>query len=600
MNKPELFDDNYQATYCPEDDKLRLYVGRVPKDEYLALRAEGWTSTPKQSEAGGGEFSAVWTPEREQTAISYADLIGDEDMSPADRAADRAERFAGYRDKREGESLQLADSYDSGPAVHGYQSQALAERKAAQHDRIAGRAVSQWEKANYWQHRTAGVIANALHKQSPGVRMGRIKILESDIRKAEKAHEEYHTFRLFSWQIMDSILKDPENLIWTRGGAEVLLYADIMPEEPGNEEGKKRFSYSQKCLGMALCALQHCKNGFDDDKLRKDLRSGTITPKEVAKIYLENHEQPAAEAGKPFGPWYTHNLLRLAYENQMLEAQGGRLAHVEIEPGGFIGNSQIITVSKSPATGRVTSVKVKVPKKEGWDYRRRGVAGADYDLMVVETERLQPGLYRPPTDEEREAFLQWQKDDRKARAKVAPKQPPLINLTRAEAEKLQAVWNAERAGSSYDKEPREVIEAEQARYSELSKGTYSNAEAVFIIGGGKQKGRSGFTAVAKIRSYRGSVIILADKPQKALTPDMWIDPKPAAYKEAVENINAVMDYVTIKSNWRNDEKPTPEQEQAFKQAVLCGLAYKNSETQCNITDAGYVIWKAAQQKEVAK
>ena len=36
-----------EATYSPEDDKLRLYVGRVPRDEYLALRAEGWTSTPK-------------------------------------------------------------------------------------------------------------------------------------------------------------------------------------------------------------------------------------------------------------------------------------------------------------------------------------------------------------------------------------------------------------------------------------------------------------------------------------------------------------------------------------------------------------------------
>ncbi len=26
------------ATYCPEDDKLRLYVGRVPREEYDFLR----------------------------------------------------------------------------------------------------------------------------------------------------------------------------------------------------------------------------------------------------------------------------------------------------------------------------------------------------------------------------------------------------------------------------------------------------------------------------------------------------------------------------------------------------------------------------------
>ncbi len=71
--------ENYEATYAPEDDKIRLYVGRVPREEYDFLRAEGWTSTPKQSEAGQGEFSAVWTPAREATALHYAGEIGDED-----------------------------------------------------------------------------------------------------------------------------------------------------------------------------------------------------------------------------------------------------------------------------------------------------------------------------------------------------------------------------------------------------------------------------------------------------------------------------------------------------------------------------------------
>ena len=47
-----------RATYCPEDNKLRLYVGRVPREEYLKLRAEGWTALHKQREAGGGDFVA--------------------------------------------------------------------------------------------------------------------------------------------------------------------------------------------------------------------------------------------------------------------------------------------------------------------------------------------------------------------------------------------------------------------------------------------------------------------------------------------------------------------------------------------------------------
>lgn len=87
MSKYTFSEDN-RATYCPEDNKLRLYVGRVPREEYLALKAEGWTSTPKQT----CNFVATWSPRRRDTCLAYAELIGDEDQPAADRAADRAER----------------------------------------------------------------------------------------------------------------------------------------------------------------------------------------------------------------------------------------------------------------------------------------------------------------------------------------------------------------------------------------------------------------------------------------------------------------------------------------------------------------------------
>jgi hypothetical protein len=135
------------ATYCPEDNKLRLYVGRVPREEYLKLKAEGWQALHKQRETGGGDFAAVWTPSRKKTALQYAGVILDEDMGPAERAADRAERFSGYRDRRAAEATAHADRYDAGPAAHGYQSQDLAERAAARHDRIADRAGDAWETA---------------------------------------------------------------------------------------------------------------------------------------------------------------------------------------------------------------------------------------------------------------------------------------------------------------------------------------------------------------------------------------------------------------------------------------------------------------------
>jgi len=186
MKNDTLFNESNSATYCPEDDKIRLYVGWVPRDEYDALRAEGWTATAKQD----CDFAAVWTPAREDTALSYAGIVLDEDAGPDERAADRAERFTGYLDRRLGEATGHADRFDTGPSAHGYQSYARAVRAADRHDKIAGRAVNAWDKAEYWQSRTAGVISHALHLQSPGVRMGRIKTIESELRKAEKSHAE--------------------------------------------------------------------------------------------------------------------------------------------------------------------------------------------------------------------------------------------------------------------------------------------------------------------------------------------------------------------------------------------------------------------------
>lgn len=171
------------ATYCPEDNKLRLYVGRVARPTYDWLRALGFSSTPKQD----CDFVATWTPDREDAAlllIDDDDDIGDEDQSPEDRAADRAERFAGYRDKRRAEAHGLADRYEDGPGAYGSQDGRRAERAALRRDRLGGRAVTQWGKAEYWTQRTAGVIGHALYNSTPRVRRGRILRLETEARRA--------------------------------------------------------------------------------------------------------------------------------------------------------------------------------------------------------------------------------------------------------------------------------------------------------------------------------------------------------------------------------------------------------------------------------
>lgn len=170
----------HSATYSPEDNKLRLYPAcRLDVEDYAKVKAAGFKWAPKQELF----VAPKWTPQREDLLLEMCGEIGDEDYSPEERAADRAERFSGYRDKRRAEAGGLADRFDAGPSAFGHQSRARAERQANRHDRLRVGAVSQWSKAEYWQRRTEGVIANALYKSSAKVRRSRILRLEADMRR---------------------------------------------------------------------------------------------------------------------------------------------------------------------------------------------------------------------------------------------------------------------------------------------------------------------------------------------------------------------------------------------------------------------------------
>jgi hypothetical protein len=428
MKKPELFNESHSATYCPESNLIHLYIGRVPRDEYLALKEEGWRSTPKQSEAGGGEFAATWTPSRRDTAESYAGIIEDEDMSPQDRAALRAERFSGYLDKRTAEATGHADAYDSGPAVHGFQDFGKACRAADKHDRQGTRATDAWSKAEYWQRRTAGVIANALYKSDAGVRMGRINVLEADQRR----------------------------------------------QTPGSA-------------------------------------------------------------------WHTHTTLRLAYERQMLEAQGGTTETMEILPGGKLGGRLIMKVNKSPVTKRPKSCETVEPYTDPKNPAKK------FLIKFFDLERKNPDSYTEPTPESLAELAAIKKEIKAATTKAEP--CPLINPTDEDAERLQALWN-EKARSSA--EPSKVLRMTQAQYSERSQGSYSSCKTVVICETGCQhttRYGSNLTRcdVYKVRKassggYGASrVIVITDKPQKPIPWDavekaMQSTPKAEDFRPQIETI----------------------------------------------------------------
>jgi hypothetical protein len=85
------------ATYSPEDNKLRLYsLTRLDTETYQRVRAAGFIWAPKEELF----VAPMWTPVREDLLIELCGQIGDEDTSLVERAEERAERFGDYSDKR--------------------------------------------------------------------------------------------------------------------------------------------------------------------------------------------------------------------------------------------------------------------------------------------------------------------------------------------------------------------------------------------------------------------------------------------------------------------------------------------------------------------
>jgi len=506
VNLENLYNESNEATYCPEDNKLRLYVGRVPRDEYLALRKQGWTSTPKQD----CDFVATWHEYREDTALAYAGFIGDEDQTPTDRVADRAERFSMYRDKRRSEAHGLADNYDGEPSVHGFQSQDKAERSAKRHDRIADRACTQWSKAEYWVSRTAGVISSALYKSTPGVRAGRIKKLESRLRKVEKESKNTVSVKKGEYIYYDKLVNAVK--------FQLPPYWQYTAENSGikpDETGKFTVDQFKLITAVSLC------NDWD---IKKSLINGELDPVEYAENWLK--ENPEPKDWEP-GRRYKHLELRLSYEKQMLEAVGGMASSLEMKIGGTYGNYIIWKVNKSPLTKEIISIGVLIDKVQGWQYKTSSLSGTPHSISQHDMVRSSKDGYKEPTPEN----LEYIKKLKKMIKDSKPKKPSLINPTMESALKIQAVFNEKLKKSSYaldcEKEYLEPLEMTQAGYSVRSKGDYAPTGTASLDESGEiiryhwsdKKPKDTF---CKIRYFKGGisspnrVIVLTDKPQKEI------------------------------------------------------------------------------------
>jgi hypothetical protein len=511
---------DHTATYSAEDNKLRIYPGSRLDDElgeerYKEFKAAGYKWAAKQE----CFVCARWTPTAEDWALDLCGEIGDEDYSPEERSADRAERFTGYREKRRDEAHGHADSFDAGPAIHAHHRQERAERSARRQDRHHGHALSQWSKAEYWQQRTDGVIAHALYKSSAPVRRSRLLRLEADRRKQQKSI----------------------------GMAKANWAAWVKVQGEANPATATRWAITLAGSGSGWMEYQHPRVSERRASLYTLLTDSVdpITGHEAAELYIRDRQPPAAPGGT-VDRWAKHYELRIGYEKAMLDAEGGMAAESDIEPAGWIqpGRSawqlrgcgtawlQIQKVNKSNTTGRVVSVGILAPTSN--DYDRNGKPyGEDNPrpmvLVLINVERLGENAYRPPTDEEREAF---------ATQKKANKQAPvsLINPTDEDAERFQLLLNDRAAEHAKERQKMPSKPSTVERITQQQYSRYSGPDSIYYV-----MEFTRFGAPFKVRMRRHgfydynaaeNVVILTDKPQKPLPLD-WESLLPAEEPEAV-------------------------------------------------------------------
>jgi hypothetical protein len=185
----------FTATYSPEDNKLRLYASsRLDKDTYTRVRAAGFIWAAKQEVF----VAPMWTPGRADFLVELCGDIGDEDTSLVDRAEERADRFADYRDNRLADAHaahraveSVSQRFEAGqPILVGHHSERKARKDAERMENGMRKAVKMWDTAQYWKARAAGALRHARYKERADVRARRIKGIEADKRKQERTRAE--------------------------------------------------------------------------------------------------------------------------------------------------------------------------------------------------------------------------------------------------------------------------------------------------------------------------------------------------------------------------------------------------------------------------
>lgn len=207
------------ATYSPEDNKLRLYPSaRLDAETYERVKAVGFKWAPKQELF----VAPAWSPNREDLLAELCGEIEAEEMTMAERAELKAERLAGYAEKRLAERNayhRAADHYSARfefgqPILVGHHSERSARVAQKRADSAMNQAAKRERVAKDHLYRAQGALANANYKNLDRTRARRIETLLKDYRDQCRTESQYRV-SLLGWQVSNT---QEKVLAWVNTG----------------------------------------------------------------------------------------------------------------------------------------------------------------------------------------------------------------------------------------------------------------------------------------------------------------------------------------------------------------------------------------------
>jgi hypothetical protein len=474
---------DHSATYSPEDNKLRIYPAyRLPRAEYETIKSAGFKWAPKQELF----VCPRWTPQAEDAALDLCGDIGDEEQPAAERAAERAERFDGYRENRLGEALDAASRFDS----TGWRIAHARRQSNRRREQARSRGVSRWECAEYWRHRVSGVLSNSEYKDRADVRHRRIQGLESDRRKMLADYKE----RQDEWDRFANILRNWATWEKTEEEFSTAVHAAL-----GRMSGLDHYDYPRpagsKKMPSSLYSLT------DPDQAPEDKIDGLT----ALCLWFQRHPTRPDETKSR---WLDHYNLRIDFERALLAAQGGTAAQNladTLTPGAIVGTSGKFVV-------------YRVTKTKAGDLSRISLLDTDKgNVCHFSAERFKwADAVKPATDESKAKLAAFCAKLKQSK----PKTPPLVNLSKEDAAAVLACPEWKNLSSSY--QVREMTSAEYAALPSWAKDVEG-----FDLGGQ----RSYLPHVCRLRFVHRygplGIVVLTDKPTKPMPFDLVADLKQA-------------------------------------------------------------------------